>query len=120
METDIDKLNTELKDVLVQRENLDSALVEAWEVSETLDAEYKVDYHKAISRGKVEQPDATQTDLKALAEIVTHDLRLKCIVAEAKYRKLKLDSERLHDKFEVLRELSYNERSKNKTLGSLR
>ena len=71
-------------------------------------AEYENEYSRNIQEEKARKGKATQTDLAAFSENQCYQLRLDLIKAECDYKSLTNRLKYLRDRFEALKEKSYN------------
>ena len=63
---------------------------------------------------KANNPDATQTDIKAEAVKATHAVRLEVIKADSVYKAAQNRLRALRDRLDALREISFNLRAESK------
>lgn len=68
-------------------------------------AEARLEYSKSISNAKIQNPEATQTDLKAIADEYSHQLYLDMIILEANYQTHKANAKMLDDEFTALKRI---------------
>lgn len=95
------------KDIAIKSNEIDIARSEYLQAKD----EYEHEYSKSVIFCKTTDPNATQTDIKAMAIDKTYQKKLDMRVKEAKYRSLMSGLKSLRDQLESLYETSYNIRA---------
>lgn len=72
----------------------------------------KADYENTFSRylleTKVNKPEMTQSEIKAMATNLSYEKKLNLITKESSYKALSNEIRSLRDRIDVLREVSFN------------
>lgn len=102
------EVNNELLDITEQIESLTFELNAAREDHLTKKAIYENEFSRYILETKVKDPDATQTDIKAMATNLAHQTRMESIRADSNYHRILNVLKARHDRLDALREVSYN------------